>query len=101
MRNKILEERFAREDCKDENVFKFLSLSKQPEYWEKKEYFWPIIEEEWVGVVKRVKKRSASSIYSRRTYTLYKYALVGGWLIILLVTYYSIIIRYQYFLTRW
>ena len=72
IRDKILQGILQREDYNDEEVYNFLLLLKQPEYWEQKEHFIQLTEEEWENLVKRAKKRSILLIYSRRTYTLYK-----------------------------
>ena len=76
-------------------------MLKQPEYWEQKEDFILIIEEEWRGIVKKAKKISTSSTYSRRTYSLCKCALASERITMILVTYYNIIIKNQYFLKQW
>ena len=63
MRNRILKGQLRRENCDEKDIFELLSLLKQPEHWEQKEDFIPVIEEEEQRViVKKAKKRSTSSI---------------------------------------
>ena len=93
MGNKTLQEKLEREDCDDKDVFAFLSLLKQLEYQKLKEHFNPITEEEWKGIVKKAKKWSASSIYSRRTYSLHKCTLASNRITTVLVTHQNIIIK--------
>ena len=57
--------------------------------------------EEWQQAVKRAKKRSISSIYSKRNYTMYKCILNSLRLILVLVRYLNIIIKNQYYPEWW
>ena len=92
VKNRILKEQLRREDCNNEDMFEFLSLLEQPENWEQKNEFQLILEEEWVGSMKRAKKRSASSIFSKRTYALYKYVLTSERMARLLIKFYNTLI---------
>jgi len=91
IRNRVLKGQLRREDCNNEDMFKFLSLLEQPENWEQKNEFQLISGEEWVESVKRVKKRSALSIFSKRTYALYKCMLTSKRITRLLVKFYNIL----------
>ena len=57
--------------------------------------------EEWRIVVKRAKKNSTSSIFSKRNYALYKCSLESKLLTNLLVKYYNIIIIKGFYPSRW
>ena len=57
--------------------------------------------EEWQQAVKRAKKRSASSIYSKRSHAIYKCALNSLRLTLVLIRYLNIIIKNQYYPERW
>ena len=57
--------------------------------------------DDWTKVVKQSKRRSASSIFSRRTYAVYKCALGSERMTNILVTYYNLIIKNGYFPKRW
>ena len=100
VRNRILKGQLRREDCDDEDVFEFLSLLKQLENWEQKNEFQLISEEEQVESMKRAEKRSASSIFLKRTYVLCKCTLASKRMMRLLVKFYNILIIKQYFPLR-
>ena len=51
--------------------------------------------------MKQSKRRSVSYIFSRRTYAVYKCALGSERMINILVTYYNLIIKNEYFPKRW
>jgi len=56
---------------------------------------------DWERVVKKSKKRSASSIFSKRTYVVYKCALESEQMMDILVAYYNIIIAKGYYPKWW
>ena len=88
-------------DCDSSNIYQFLSLLKQPEEMRERDHFQSITSEEWTTVVLRVKKRSASSIYSLRNYAIYKCTLSSTRMTNVLVAYYNLIIQRQFYPSRW
>ena len=52
-------------------------------------------------MVKKSKRSSASSIFSRRTYTVYKYALGLERMTDILVMFYNILLKKGYYPKRW
>jgi len=101
MRNKILDGTINENECDDERIYQFLKLLKrqQREEWNINEN--EITKEKWIKVVKQSKKRSASSIFSRRTYSVYKCALGSEKMTRILVMFYNIVIKNRYYLKRW
>ena len=77
IRDKILDGRLWEEDYDDKEVFQFLSLLKQPTNRRNlsNREFKEVTQEQWTEEVKRAKKHSASSLFSKRTYSVYKCAL--------------------------
>ena len=77
VRNKILDGTLERSECDNEDVCHFLKLLKQPRHLRSQvnRQFKEVTQEQWVREVKRAKKRSASSIFSKRTYSVHKCAL--------------------------
>ena len=65
IRDKILIEKLERDDCKNEEVFRFLNLLKKSNETPDNLEFEPINIEEWKDIVKSSKKRSTSLIYSQ------------------------------------
>ena len=57
--------------------------------------------EEWRNVVKRAKKNSTLSVFSKRNYSLYKCSLESELLTSLLVKYYNIIIIKGFYSNQW
>ena len=100
IRDKILEGRLRRDECDEERVYQFLQLLKVPER-QRLQRTKETMEEDWIKVVKRSKKRSASSIFSKRTYAVYKCALGVDRIIYILITYYNILIKNGYYPKRW
>ena len=64
-RKKTLEGRLERTKCDNQEMFEFLQLLKRPTNSTANE-FNPMDKEDWSEVVKKSKKRSASSFFSRR-----------------------------------
>ena len=99
-RDKILKRTLEWNDCTYEKTFNFLLLLKQLENFLDIIIYQPINTAEWIKVVKAAKKRSLSSIFSGRNYTMYKYTLESHHMTALLVNYYNLIIKYCFFLSR-
>ena len=57
--------------------------------------------EEWYEVVKQSKKRSASSIFSNQNYAIHKYALGSERMSIILINYYNLIIKQNFYPAWW
>ena len=56
---------------------------------------------EWSKVVKKSKRKSSSSVFSKKTYSVYKCALDSDKMINILVRFYNTILRKGYYLKRW
>ena len=80
------------EDCDDRDVHSFLTLLKNHREEEQSGNSSEISEIEWERVVKKAKRKSASSIFSNRTYSVYKCALESKIMTKILVLFYSTLI---------
>ena len=60
-----------------------------------------IIAEEWFRVVKKAKRKSASSIFSKWTYTVCKCVLESDRMTSILVRFYNTIVKKGYYPKRW
>ena len=100
MRDKILQGRLVEEDCDNQEVYDFLKLLKNPGQ-SCKPSFEPIIEEDWIREVRRSKKQSASSIFSKRTYSVYKCALQCERMTLIFVYFYNLLVKTCYYPRRW
>ena len=100
MKEKILTGKLEREDFDNANVFQFLSLLQADLEFLNLSYK-PITIEEWKKVVKVSKKKSTYSIFSKRTYAVYKIALASPRLTYLLVRILNLTIKYNHVLNRW
>ena len=101
VRDRILNGELCREDCDFESVYEFLKLLKQPEMMKQNRRCEEITAEQWRRIVVRSKRRSASSIFSRRNYAAYKCALSSDRMTNVLVTYYNIILKNRFYPSRW
>ena len=77
IRDKVLGGKLGREDVDDEDLLEFLSMLKTKDYY-KRPQFTNFELPEWKAVVKRSNARSTSSIFSNRTYAVYKITLGSG-----------------------
>ena len=59
-----------------------------------------IEKDEFVKVIKKAKKQSTSSIFSGRTYTIYKYTINSERMLYILIKLYSMLVKEKYFLLR-
>ena len=98
-RNKIIRGTLSRNECDDDRVYDFLKLLKVPRH--RRHQHKEMTCEDWIKVVKRSKKRSASSIFSRRNYAVYKCALGSDRMTKILVAFYNILIDKGYYPCRW
>ena len=86
------------EDCDDRDVHSFLALLKNHRGEKQSENSSEISEIEWERVVKEAKRKSASSIFSNRTYSMYKRVLESKVMTKTLVLFYSILIKNGFYL---
>jgi len=103
IRDKILNGQLTREECDSKNVWEFLKLLKQPSGLTnlRQTRHQNITIEDWYAKVSQAKKNSASSIFSKRTYAIYKCALGSNRMSEILTSFYNIILRKGYFPNRW
>ena len=102
IRNKILKGSLRREECNDDDVYEFMSLLKRKGgYVEGSNQMAAITEEEWIRTVKKAKKKSASSVFSKQIYSVYKCALGSQKMTSILVTFYNAVLKKGYYLERW
>jgi len=90
-----------REECDNQDVYDFIKLlKKRGEYREESNKMANITGDKWRKTVKKVKKRSASSVFSKRTYSVYKCALGSNKITSILVTFYNAVLRKGHCLER-
>ena len=101
MRDKILNGQLERSDCDSDKVYKFLKLLKRPNNNTNSsrsiEY---VTAKDWEREVKRSKKNSILSIFSNRTYAVYKCAFNCGRMTVILVAVLNLFIRELYYPKR-
>lgn len=96
--DKILDGRLNKDECDDERAHEFLQLLKMPNRRLSRKL---LSIEEWEKVVKKSKKQSASSMFSKRTHAVCKCALGSERMTQILVSYSNMIIANRYCPTRW
>ena len=101
MRNRLLNRTIRRDECDDERVYKFLKLLKQDGRSEYRRNCHEIYDHDWIKVVQKSKRSSASSIFSKRTYAVYKCAIDSERMIAVLVRFYNLLLRNEYYPKRW
>ena len=101
IRDKILNGTLRRDECDDERVYQLLKLLHQngKDHYNRNQKI--ITGNDWVKVVKKSKRRSASSIFSRRTYAVYKCALDSERMMDIFVRYYNLLVKNGYYPKRW
>ena len=92
IRNKILSGTLRRDECDDERVYRFLKLLKQDGRSEYRRNRSEICDQDWIRVVRKSKRSSASSIFSKRTYAVYKCALESERMTDVLVRFYNLLL---------
>ena len=100
VRDKILQGRLVESDCDNPEVFEFLSLLKNPSQCSKPS-FQPITADDWEREVRRSKKQSVSSVFSRRTCSVYKCALQCVRMTAIFVCFYNALLKQCYYPKRW
>jgi len=103
IRNNILNGQLTSNQCDYEDVWKFLKLLKVPtglrtQYPSRSHR---ITKEEWIKMVLKAKKNSASSIFSKRTYSIYKCSIGSERMTDILIDFYNTIIEIGYYPERW
>jgi len=102
IRDKILRETVKREECDDDDVYDFIQLlKKRGRFVVGSNKMAALTEEEWISTVKKSKRRSTSSVFSKRTYSVYKCTLSSHKMTIILVTFYNAVLKKGYCLQRW
>ena len=92
-RNKVLNGDTRKEDCDDERVHRSLKLLKVPSRRVRQQRSVEITTEKWKKIVMQSKKRSTSSMFSKRTYATYKCALGSDRMPEVLTMFYNLIIK--------
>ena len=100
IRHKILSGDLDLEECSYKDVYDFLKLLAKPNHQDGNSYE-EITTEEWIEVVKKAKKQSTSSIFSNRTYSVYKCALDNENMTNILVQFYNTLFTHRIYLKRW
>ena len=100
MRNKILQGDLKWDEYNDNKVYKFLSILKRQNQTNITYQYSQITKEEWISVVKKSKKKSLSSIFSKRNYSIYKCTIDNERFTNLLLQYYNTIIKLGYYPKR-
>jgi len=101
IRDKILNGNLSRDECDNDNVYEFLKLLRQNGRNNYRRTRRELCEQDWIRVVKKSKRNSASSIFSKRTYAVYKCSLDSERMTNILVAFYNLIIKRGYYPARW
>ena len=96
----MLDGRLRRQDCDDERVHKLLKLLKVPPE-QRNNRIKNMLVDDWERVVKGSKKRSASSIFSKRTHAAHKCALGVERMTHTLVDFCNVLIKNGCYPSRW
>ena len=100
MQDKILNGTLEQSDYDSDNIFEYLQLFRRENHYNTNQYK-EITLEEWIKVVKQVKKTSTSSIFSKKTYTICKCSLAYKDFTKMLIQFYNLVLRQDYKLQRW
>ena len=101
VRDKMLNGNLQREDCDNEKVFRFMKLLQQHSRQTQQQHKKRLREHDWIQVVKKSKRNSASSVFSNRTYAVYKCALGSERMTNVLVRFHNMMIENEHCLQRW
>ena len=100
IRDKVVNGNIRKNECDSKEMYEFLKILRKPnEGLEKRPD--KISEGMFVKAVKASKKQSASSIFSRRTYAVYKCAILHKKMLAILLLFYNMILAQRYCLNRW
>ena len=102
VRDKILEGTLTKDDVQHNDVHDFLKLliTHKGRKINTRE-FEPITIEDWKAVVKRSKRKSMSSVFSRRTYVVYKLVNDNDEFLEVLLMFYNLVLQKGIVLKRW
>ena len=100
VRDKILSGELNREDCNEENAYKFLSLLKRKSATQV-DNMKELTDVEFRTVVQQSQRRSTSSIFSKRDYSVHKCAMHCERMVKVLVRFYNTMIKHNHFPSRW
>ena len=98
--NKLLNGMLRKNECNNEELFKFLKLFKQLDHRRNKEMV-EISVEIFISMVKCTKKQNISLVFSGRIYAVYKCIILCNRMLSVLVIFYNIILKQKYYLVRW
>ena len=103
IRDAILDGTLDINECDQMEVCQFLSLLKQPPHLRKQENrkYQEVTREHWIKEVKSAKKQSVSSVFSNRTYSVYKCTLDSQRMTFILVTMLNIFLKRRCCPQRW
>ena len=79
IRDRVLLRELQESECDCTEVYEFLRLLARDSDYENIMNYDEITENEWIKVVNKAKRKSVSSIFSNRTYSIYKCALDWGY----------------------
>jgi len=101
IRDKILNGALKSEECDNEDVYQFMKLLKKPGgHVRGSNKMEELSVAEWSKVMKKSKHKSLSSVFSKRTYSVYKCALDSDKMTNILVRFYNTVLRKGYYLKR-
>jgi len=101
VREKIIKGELNENECDYKEVYAFLELLKRGSSSAIRINTEEISEVEWKKVVTKAKRKSASSIFSQRTYSIYKCALDCDEMTRILLKFYNTIIKHRIYPNRW
>ena len=101
VRDRIINGELEIQECDYKEVYQFLTLLRRERNSIRQEHQEELSEAEWIKVVTKAKRKSASSIFSNRTYSTYKCALESEEMNKILVIFYNTIIKHQIYPKRW
>ena len=88
------------EEYLNDNIKEFIKLLKIRNSQILTTEYHEIDKEEWRKVVKKLNNNSILSIFSKQSYSVYKYAFDGKIIIEILIKFYNTIIQKRYYLNR-
>jgi len=101
IRDKVLKGELQKSECDYEEVYEFLRLLKKDLYESNFRTNEEISENEWKKVVNKAKRKSASSVFSNRTYSIYKCALDSDEMTKILIKFCNTVMQQEIYPKRW
>ena len=99
VRDMILKGELKKDDVGNDDVYNLLKLLQNNNFSERSTYT-DVTLKEWMQVVKHSNANSTSSVYSRRTYAVYKISLDSDIITDSLLRYYNVIMKKRYYVKR-